>query len=567
MGFWNNALSWIGLGGGTQDQSNASLDYGGGISKTGVHVGEEESLSISTYFACIKYIADDLAKLPKTFHELQDNGKLERVYFHDLDAMLNKRANDEMTAFSAQQTAIQYLQGQGNGVSEIIYEDGIVAPENIRGFVPIHPERVVDVDRQDQDILYTITPPAGSDGDNLFLKANEVLHFKGLGGGYWGYSVLRYQVESLGLSLAATNLASSFFKNGTITGSVLEFPKPLKDEPYNKILGALKDFRKPKNQNRSLIVDGGGVFKQIGVPLREAQFIELLQFTVKEISRWFRMPLHKLGEMEGAKFNNVEMINIDYIANTLSSIAIMMEQEWNCKLFPQDSRITIKHDFNPLLLADSKARAEYFRTIFQAGAMKAEEIREREGMPVGDVEGDQQFIQTSMIPLKMLEAWQAKNIGTEATVKVPPKGVEEPEEPEEPEGGGEGEEVSVKDEFDRFMPVLKQNAKEIISKERMAVLRLHNSKKDHEVKTSQVRSFYAKLSLDAYDKMNPIVQVLTGLDSAVLRDVCQDVMIEQCRVIEPKISWQSGIESYLLDDVKLIESLIAPFIKEEESLV
>ena len=55
----------------------------------------------------------------------------------------------------------------------------------------------------------------------------------------------------------------------------------------------------------------------MGVPPRDAQFIESRNFTVSELARWFRMPPHKLMHLENATYSNIESQDRQYVTDTL----------------------------------------------------------------------------------------------------------------------------------------------------------------------------------------------------------------------------------------------------------
>src|SRR4029450_7014173 len=80
------------------------------------------------------------------------------------------------------------------------------------------------------------------------------------------------------------------------------------------------------------ILEEGMKYVPGSMPLRDAQFIELKKFSVTDVARIFGIPPHKLGDLEGATFRNIEEHKIDYVIGTLRRWLVRWEQECNRKL-------------------------------------------------------------------------------------------------------------------------------------------------------------------------------------------------------------------------------------------
>ena len=94
-------------------------------------------------------------------------------------------------------------------------------------------------------------------------------------------------------------------------GGVLEHPASLGDKAYERLKQDWEDRHKgPMKAWRPAILEEGMKWNSLTMPLKDAEFIASRKFTVNEIARWFRVPPHKIADLERATFSNIESQNI-----------------------------------------------------------------------------------------------------------------------------------------------------------------------------------------------------------------------------------------------------------------
>jgi HK97 family phage portal protein len=131
-------------------------------------------------------------------------------------------------------------------------------------------------------------------------------------------------------------------------------------------------------------------YKPISLPPDQAQFIQTQKLNVLDISRAFRVPPHKISDLERSTFSNIEHQSIEFVTDCIRPLCTKLEQEFNRKLlFENDKgRKYFEFNLNGLLRGDAKTRAEYYNKLFQIGAMSQNEIRSKENLnsigPLGD---------------------------------------------------------------------------------------------------------------------------------------------------------------------------------------
>lgn len=383
-----------------------SLGFPYGMSGAGVNVTPDKSLSVAAYFACIYAISSDLASLPlHVFRDVSEDVK-EREKGHRLEYLFNVQPNPEMTAIAFRETMISQMIGWGNAYAEIVFDGS----GEVDSLWPIHCSRVritrsdrefgtddpVSPVRQRGPLRYEVLQ---GNGTRISFDPGHVLHFHGLGyDGVSGYSVLKFMSESVAGLIATQEYVNAFFKNGAHAGGAVEHPKRLGHDAYKHLKQSIDDKQSgAKNAFGTIILEEGAKFTKLSIPPEDAQLLEVRQFQVEEICRWFRMPPHKVQHLLRATFNNVEELNRNYSTDTLSPWGKRFEQEVRNKLMDPTDDLLVQHNHRGLLQGDSKTRAEYIGKMIANAVMTPNEGRAIEGLnPSQEVGADLLYMQGAM---------------------------------------------------------------------------------------------------------------------------------------------------------------------------
>ena len=374
---------------------------GGESSAAGETVSPSGALSVAAYYACIRAIAEDVAKLPLNMYRRLDRGK-EKMSSDPLQRILHDAPNDEMTAFSLRETLTSHALGWGNGYAEITRlnnrPDGIV-----RSLVPLPPDKVTPTRNDAGEIVYKYNQEAG--GERIIPSA-FVLHVHGLGfDGLMGYSVANVGKETVGAAMATQKFRGAFFKNGTRNSALLSFNKPLTPERQNEFRKSWESMHsKAENAHKVAIVSGADMnYHALSVNPEDAQMIETSDFNVVDICRWFRMPPHKVQQLDRATFSNIEHQAIEYATDTLLPWLVRWEQEIKRKLIrPVETDVFAEHVMEGILRGDTQSRYEAYTKGRQWGWLSANDVLELENRnPIGE-QGD-----IYMVPANM---WNAEDV-------------------------------------------------------------------------------------------------------------------------------------------------------------
>lgn len=379
----------------TNSYEGSDFSYLFGRTTSGKNVNEMTALQTTAVYACVRILAEAIASLPIHVYKHTDEGKEQDVN-HQLYYLLHDEPNPDMTSFVFRETLMSHLLIWGNAYAQII-RDG---RGQVLALYPLLPDRMT-VKRDDKGELYYVYQrseednPNFKDKGNIILKKSEVLHVPGLGfDGLIGYSPIAMAKNAVGMTLATEEYGASFFANGANPGGVLEHPGILKDpskvrESWNQV------YQGTNNSHKVAVLEEGMIYKTIGIPPNEAQFLETRKFQINEIARLYRIPPHMVGDLEKSSFSNIEQQSLEFVKYTLDPWVVRFEQAFQKVLLLPDEKKTyfIKFNVDGLLRGDYQSRMNGYAIGRQNGWLSTNDIRRLEDMnPLSKEEGGDLYL-------------------------------------------------------------------------------------------------------------------------------------------------------------------------------
>jgi HK97 family phage portal protein len=370
---------------------------GGPDSATGIKVTEDMALTANAVWACVKILTESIAALPlHTYRNLPGGGK-EKAPDYGLYPLLHDQPNAEMTTMEWRETAIGHLALWGNAYAEI-ERDQAFRPIAIW---PLRPDKMM-VWRNDQtrelEYIYSLWQ-----GGTVYLRPDEVLHIRTLSrDGILGLSPIGQQREAIGLGLALERYGGGLFGNGANPGGVISVPGILSEPAKEKLRESWeRQHRGPGNAGRTAVLEQGVTWQATGMKPEDAQFILGRQFSLQEVARIYRMPLHKLQDLSHATFGNIEQQGLEFVTDTLLPYLVRFEQAARRSLIPERDRSTyfVEHLVDGLLRGDLASRYAAYAVGRQWGWLSPDDIRERENLnPLPDGVGAEYLRPLNMVP-------------------------------------------------------------------------------------------------------------------------------------------------------------------------
>ncbi|MEP9389643.1 phage portal protein [Mesorhizobium sp. KR9-304] len=363
----------------------------------GVMITPDTAVTIAAVWACLRYLSQTVAVLP--WHVMKKVAAGAEVQdSNSIDWLLYKRPNPEWSSFQFRETLTHWALRHGNGYAEI-ERDGIRRPI---GLWPIHPDRTeVCRDPEDGRLFYEVSN--GANG-KVEIAAEDMFHIRGFGEGVVGVNVIDYAAQSLGWAKAAQIFGAAFFGNGSTPSVVVKNKKGLKPDGLAKQRAEFDQLYKgPYRSNKTAHLDNDAEIEKIGLNAVETQLIEVHQYLIEEVCRWFGVPPHKIMHLLRATFSNIEHQAIEVVVDSISPWAKRFEDEADFKLFGQNRRnLYTKMNMNALLRGDMKSRMEFYKGMSSVGAYSANRILALEDENSIGADGDVHVMQEQYVPLEFI---------------------------------------------------------------------------------------------------------------------------------------------------------------------
>jgi HK97 family phage portal protein len=388
----------------------------------GVYVSEDSALTYSAVWACVRVISETIAALPWHVYRKTPSGREDAE--NSLAWLLDNQPCAEMTAVSFREAIVAHALLWGNGYAEIERDNA----GRVAALWLLTPDRV-EVKRDDAGALYYELRL--DDSTIRKLAPSHVFHLHGLGfDGLVGYSPVRMAARSIGLGIAQDSFGQAFYGNGTTFGGMVEVPGSMTPQQIADMEGYLNGKHGgPDKAFRVRVMAAGMKYTNAGMPMTDAQFIESRRFSVNEIARWYRVPPHKIADLERSTNNNIEHQSIEFVTDTLLPWLRRLEKEANTKLIGSRAQgnVYTKFNVNALMRGDAKSRAEFYRTMTQIGAMSINEVRALEELNgIGD-DGDAMLVQLNQTTLERLVEGEPMAAPAAPVAEEPEEDDEEPE--------------------------------------------------------------------------------------------------------------------------------------------
>lgn len=365
--------------------------------KTPMIVSEESALQLSTAWACVRILTENISTLPLNIYERKGDDEREQAKNHPLNYVLNRKANKRQTPTEFRQTLLLNLILHGNAYARI--ERNVVG--NVIALYPYSSEQVETKVLDDGTVVYKRTV----NGNVEIIAAENILHIKLFGNGLVGLSPLGYARVTMGIAAATDQYAGSFYANGAKPGGILMIDKVLTDtqrEAIRKNFSTLTEGA--ENGNRLFVLEADMKYEQTSFNAEDSQMLKTRNFNVEDICRFFGVPSFLVNNTATTTWGSgIEQMMLGFYTLTIRPILKLIEDAINCALLSEkdQDKFYVEHNFESLLRADSKGRAEYYSQMTNNGIMTRAEARKKENLPY--IEGsDVLTAQVNLVPLNLL---------------------------------------------------------------------------------------------------------------------------------------------------------------------
>ncbi|MDZ4253993.1 MAG: phage portal protein [Sulfuritalea sp.] len=365
--------------------SSELIKWLSGHTSSGKAVNEKTMLGVSAAWCCRRILSESIGMLPWAIFKKEPNGNAEKADDYWLHDILALSPNRDQTSPEFRESKTMGLTGEGNAYS-LIEKIG----RRISSLTPIFG---VKAHRKDGG---NTNAPGISEGDVFFrfndrgrpidLPRDKVWQVKGWGPSLLeGLSPIMAAREALGGALAQEEFANRFFAQGGFPAGTVSYPGWLTKEQKVEAQEALQKMVGGLGNAHQIALFQGGMKPEPWntMNLEEMQFIIARRFSVLEICRFYRVPPHMVAELEkGASYASIEQMSQEFVMFTLMPYLTRFEASVSKWLIPAEDRrrYFLRFNFEGLLRADSKGRAEMYASGVQNGWLNRNEVRAKENM-------------------------------------------------------------------------------------------------------------------------------------------------------------------------------------------
>jgi HK97 family phage portal protein len=371
----------------------------GYTSDSGMQVSPESAMQLAAVYACIRVISETLASLPFIIYKRLPDGGKERAVDHPLYQPLHDKPNIYQTSMEFFEMMQAHLELRGNAFALII-----PGPRGaVDQLIPLHPDRVDVYRLPNGKLRYQVREWYTGAVKNYAME--EIYHQRGLSAdGMVGLSTIAVQREVIGTGLAQQQYAGRFFANDSQPRGILKHPGKLGDPIAQKRLKeSWQESQSGANRHRVAVLEEGMEYQALSLNNVDSQFIQARQYSRSDIAGFFRVPLHKIGDLSKSAFSNIEQQAIEFVTDCIRPRAVRWERRIANDLIEPLELNDGQEYFGEFLLdgllrGDIKSRYEAYGIARTNGWFSVNDIRRKENEnPIKG--GDEYLRPLNMVPV------------------------------------------------------------------------------------------------------------------------------------------------------------------------
>lgn len=396
----------------------------------GVRVTPASAMTLPAVLSCVRVLAESFAIMPFMLYRPKKGGGREKAREHWLYRLIAKAPNRFQSPYEFRLMLMGHLALRGNAFCQITANGA----GEILELLPLHPDRMSIEPLSNGSYRYVYQ---AEDGRTLYFARQEIWHLRGLSDdGYMGVSLITLARDAIGEGLAMQAYSSRFFANDAKPGGGwIEYPGSFATKEAKKqFRDSWQELQGGGNRGKVAVLERGMKFHELGLKNTDAQFLESRGAKRSEIAGIFRVPPHKIMDLERSTNNNIEHQGIEFWIDTMLPWATLWESSLGFFLLGPDTDLEPDFDHVVMMRGDGRSRAERIARLVLSGVMLRSEGREEEGLD--PIDG----LDEPMQPANMMTLEQAEK-----------QDQQRPRQPQQPAGPGD-------DAGARLAAVLRGNA-------------------------------------------------------------------------------------------------------------
>lgn len=274
-------------------------------------------LAYGPVFACQTLIASDIAKMRLRLVELDANGIWSEVEANSPFWPVLKRPNHYQNRIQFFENWMLSKLSWGNAYA--------IKARDARGVVTslylLDPQRVKPLVSDAGEVFYELRKDLLSrqSSDTVIVPAREIIHdrFNCLFHPLVGLSPLFAATLSASVGLKIQRNSNKFFQNAARPSGILTAPGDIKQETADNLKAYWESNFSGDNTAKIAVLGDGLKYEAMTMTSVDAQLVEQLGITGKEVCAVYHVPPYKAGVTDPPSYNNIEALDRAYYSQCL----------------------------------------------------------------------------------------------------------------------------------------------------------------------------------------------------------------------------------------------------------
>lgn len=341
-------------------------------------------LSYGPVFACQTLIASDIAKMRCRLVELDSNGIWGEVEANSPFWPVLRRPNHFQNRIQFFENWLLSKLSCGNSyILKARDQRGVVT-----GLYVLDPRRVEPLVTEGGEVYYRLRKDAlsGNTADSTIVPAREVIHdrFNCLFHPLVGLSPLFAATLSASVGLKIKRNAAKFWQNAARPSGILTAPGDIKQETADALKAYWETNFSGDNAAKIAVLGDGLKYEPMTMTSVDAQLVEQLSVTGKEVCAVYHVPPYKAGVTDPPSYNNIEALDRAYYSQCLQRHIEDMElclDEGLALTAVTGKTLGTEFDLSDLLRMDTATQVKTEGEAVKAGIKSPDEARKALNLP------------------------------------------------------------------------------------------------------------------------------------------------------------------------------------------
>jgi HK97 family phage portal protein len=414
MSILSRAFKWLSSSGTGQRKGSQDTSPSASAHEDSPNVGIDSALQVSTVWACVVLIVENLSSLPVNVFKTDPRGEREIDTSSRLHQVMHLSPNRRQTSMEFWMTMLINLVLRGNAYARIVRDNA----GDVVALWPMTADQVEVIIADDGQLVYIYS----FENEGYVYNEKDVLHIRGMGNGVMGMAPLDYMRSSVGVAISAQNHTSRTFRKDARRPGVLMSDSVLTPEQRAAVKKNFGDISQG-NGRELYVLEAQFKFEALGMSPADIQLLESRKFAVQDLARWLGVPsvlVNDTGETTSLG-SSVQQIVDGFFKLRLRPMLTLVEQRIEKSVLSSSQRArgyVIEFNFDALLRASLKDRVEIYAKQVQNGLKTRNECRKKENdSPINDDAANQLTVQSNLVPLNKLHELGGKGSVPEQPVK------------------------------------------------------------------------------------------------------------------------------------------------------